>query len=317
MEMWLRAFSSIGVLLLLILGVSMLKHIGLLKEEYGQMCSALVVKVTLPALIFVTLIHADFSWDYGGMGILLVGSSVVCLGLGWLIARAFRLDGPRSAPVILATGFSSSAILGVPLIGEFFPDTKELVVEAVVISTLGMFPLTIMVGTMIAMYYGASELTPKERRKATLVFFRSPIFIALVSGFALAGFTDHDNSIAHSFLDGFELVSSGNTLMVLLAVGLSIQLREVRGIVGITVCVALVNLLVRPLILMPPAHALNLEHWEIEVLALEGAMPATVLAVVLCQGYGCDARLAAKLVVATIAGSVITIPLVFIVAGIL
>ena len=103
MEILLRAFTSIGMLLMLIAGVMLLKRIGTLREEHGQMCSALIVNVTLPALIFVTLLHADLDWCYPGMSFVLLGTSVACLGLGWSIARASRLDGPRTAPVILAT----------------------------------------------------------------------------------------------------------------------------------------------------------------------------------------------------------------------
>ncbi|MDG1895775.1 MAG: AEC family transporter [Fuerstiella sp.] len=163
MEILLRAFTSIGVLLMLIAGVMLLKRIGTLRKEHGQMCSALIVNVTLPALIFVTLLHTDFDWGYAGMSFVLLGTNVACLGLGWSIARAFRLDGPRTGPVILATGFSSSSVLGVALIGELFPASRELVVEAVIIGSLGMAPLVITVGTMIALYYGARELTKKER----------------------------------------------------------------------------------------------------------------------------------------------------------
>jgi predicted permease len=54
-----------------------------------------------------------------------------------------------------------------------------------------------------------------------------------------------------------------------------------------------------------------------EVLALEGAMPAVTLPVVLCAAYGADARLAAKLVLTTIAASLFTIPVIFILSGLL
>ena len=106
-------------------------------------------------------------------------------------------------------------------------------------------------------------------------------------------------------------------MMVLLTVGLSVQLHDFKKIAGLAVCVGFVNLVVMPLLMMPPAHAMNLPHWEIEVLALEGAMPAVTLPVVLCAAYGADARLAAKLVLTTIAASHFTIPVIFILSGLL
>ncbi len=317
MDIQLRTLSSIGVLLILIFGVFLFKHIGLLKEEHGPVCSTLVTKVTLPALIFLSLIHAELKWDQGMMTILLMGVSMVCLSLGWLIARAFRLDGPAVAPVILTAGFSSSSVLGVALISELFPENKQAVVDTVVISGLGMAPLVFTLGTMIAQYYGDSTSTRQERRRAALDYFRSPIFCALVAGFAFASLTDHDNSIIHSILDGLRVVSAGNTLLVLLAVGLLVQWHNFRGVIALAGCVAFVNLIVMPLLILLPAHAMNLAHWEIEVLMLEGAMPAIMVPVVLCDAYGADGRLAAKLVLATLAASIFTIPGIFFLRGLL
>ncbi len=131
----------------------------------------------------------------------------------------------------------------------------------------------------------------------------------------LSALTNHENSVVHSFLDGLRVVSAGNTLMVLLAVGLFVRLEDFKGIAGLAVCVGFVNLIVMPLSTMLPAHVLNLEHWEIEVLALEGAMPAMPVSVALCIAFGADARLAAKLVLVTIAGSVFTIPIIFLLGG--
>ena len=275
------------------------------------MCSTLITKVTLPAVILLTLTHADFRWNYGKMGFLLMSASIVCLGLGWLIAKAFRVGRPGTAAVILVAGFSSSSVLGVSLIGELFPSNKQLVSDTVVLSSLGMAPLVITIGTLIALYYGAHDLTPKQRRWETFAYFRSPIFIALVAGIVLGAVTNHDNWLVHSILDGLDVVSAGNTLMVLLTVGLFLQLRDFKGIAGLAVCVGFVNLIVLPLLIVPPAHVMGLEHWEIEVLALEGGMPAVSMAVVLCDAYGADARLAAKLYLATLIASVFTIPLIF------
>ena len=281
------------------------------------MCSTLITKVTLPALILLTLTHADFKWNYGKMTFLLMTASFVCLGLGWLIARVFRVDRPGTAAIILVAGFSSSTVLGTSLIGELFPSSKQMVVDTVVFSSLGMVPFIITVGTLIALYYGAHDMTPKQRRRETLSYFRSPIFVALLIGIALGALTNHDNWFVHSILDGLYVVSAGNTLMALLTVGLYLQLQDFKGIAGIVACVGIVNLILMPLVMMPPAHAMSLEHWEIEILALEGAMPAASLAVVLCDAYGADARLAAKLAVATFTASVFTIPTIFLFGGLL
>ncbi|WP_294956080.1 AEC family transporter, partial [Sulfurovum sp.] len=52
---------------------------------------------------------------------------------------------------------------------------------------------------------------------------------------------------------------------------------------------------------------MSLENWQLQVLLLEAAMPSAMLSVVLTQQYGCDAKLAAKLIFITLIGSLVTV----------
>jgi predicted permease len=49
----------------------------------------------------------------------------------------------------------------------------------------------------------------------------------------------------------------------------------------------------------------------LSLLVLQAGMPSAMLAVALCSAYDCDDRLAASLVLVTMALSVITLPAVF------
>ena len=56
-----------------------------------------------------------------------------------------------------------------------------------------------------------------------------------------------------------------------------------------------------------PTLAMDLQDWEVQVLVLEAAMPSALLTVVFAKTYGCDAKLASKLIFATLVGSSITV----------
>ena len=129
--------------------------------------------------------------------------------------------------------------------------------------------------------------------------------------------TQDENSLVHSVLDGLRIVSAANTFLVLLSVGLLIRLDNFREVAGLAASVGGVNLILMPLLTMGPAHMLNIEHWQIEVLALEASMPPMTISVALCAAYGANAGLAAKLFLATLTASLLTVPAVLLLAGIL
>jgi predicted permease len=51
---------------------------------------------------------------------------------------------------------------------------------------------------------------------------------------------------------------------------------------------------------------MDLQDWQVQVLVLEAAMPSALLTVVFAKTYGCDAKLASKLIFATLVISSVT-----------
>lgn len=312
MDIHLRIVSSIVVLLVLICLAMVLRRVGLLEEAHGRLFSKLITKLTLPALIFVSLARTELVWSEGLLALIMVAVSVVCLALGWVVAQLMGLEGPRKAPVILAAGFGSSSLLGFALIGEVFPSSARDLAEAAILSGLGVQPLLFTLGTMIALYYGSAEADAAARLSAALRFFYSPIFLSLVAGIALSLLLQgRSDPILKSVLDGIHLVGAANTFLVTLAVGLLLRFDEMGRVAGMAVRVGAIKLFVMPLLLWLPTLALTLPDWQVEVLVLEGAMPSAMLPVVLCSSYGCDAKLASGLVFVTTMASVVTLPLMF------
>jgi len=64
MDIQTRVFSAIFVLMGLILLAMGLRRIGLVKEEQGPLFSALVTRITLPALIFSSLARSVLHWEF-------------------------------------------------------------------------------------------------------------------------------------------------------------------------------------------------------------------------------------------------------------
>ena len=312
MDLHLRIVSSILSLLALICLTMLFKRGGVIDEQHGPLFSKLITQVTLPALIFVSLTRTELVWSEFELALIMLGVSLICLALGWGVARALRLDDARTGAVILVTGFGSSSLLGFALISEVFPGDDQTMAEAAMLSGLGVQPALFTLGTMIAMSFGHQTNEPGARLRAALRYLHSPIFIALVSGLILSALLQgRSDPILSSIQDGLHIVGGANTFLVILTVGLTLQLSGLRDVTRIGASVCAVKLLIMPVLLWLPSHAMSLPDWQMQVLVLEGAMPSAMLSVVLCNAYGCDARLASKLVLMTTVLSVFTVPVLF------
>jgi predicted permease len=310
--MFTKTVSSVIVLVAIILIAVFLKHLKLIRSEHAPVFSKLVTTLTLPALIFHSLAHATLYWEYVLLALVMVGAEVLSLILAWLIGKRLRLESPQLGSFMLVSGFGSSALLGYALIGQIFPGNTAAITEAVLITEVGVGPALFTIGTMIAMYYGSNGADTRARIMAALGFFKSPICCAVVAGIA---WTSLDLPVRGMILDpvfqSLQILSSANTLMVALTVGVVLQFSEMRAVMTMAFFACLLKLVLKPVMVWLPTLAMDLHTWQVEILVLEAAMPSALLTVVLANTYGCDARLASKLVFATTMAGIATIIVMF------
>ncbi len=77
---------------------------------------------------------------------------------------------------------------------------------------------------------------------------------------------------------------------------------------------AAIKLIVKPIISFVIAEMEVLPTLDTEILLIETAMPSGTVAAVLADRYGCDGAIASALVVATYCLSLLTIPLIMLLA---
>ena len=110
------------------------------------------------------------------------------------------------------------------------------------------------------------------------------------------------------FLD---VLSSANTFLVAMTVGVLLHFSGIRTIIWLVLFAILIKLILKPLIVWVPTLTMDLQDWQLQVLILEAAMPSALLSVVFAKTYGCDAKLASKLIFATLVASSVTIIVMF------
>jgi predicted permease len=305
--MYLKIIISIATLMCVILIAVLLRNRGVIKEEQGKLFADLVTHVTLPALVFSSLSHATIYPEYALLAILMVASELVSLALAWAVGKRLSLENAQMGAFMLTSAFGSSSFLGYALISQVFPGNIDTMTEAVIISEVGLVPVLFTVGTMVAIYYGRSDLDSRGRLLASTSFFKSPLFFSLVAGVCWSMLQlPVEGALLTPIFNFLGVLSSANTFLVAMTVGVLLHFSGMRAIVWIILFAVLIKLILKPLIVWMPTLVMDLQDWQVQVLVLEAAMPSALLTVVFAKTYGCDAKLASKLIFATLVISSVT-----------
>lgn len=309
-----KIIVSIATLMCVILIAVLLRNRGVLKEEQGKLFADLVTHVTLPALVFLSLSHASIYPEYALLALLMVAAELLSLGLAWFAGIRLRLEKPQMGAFMLVSAFGSSSFLGYALISQVFPGNIDAMTEAVIISEVGLVPVLFTVGTMVAIYYGASgaRMDSRGRLLAATSFFKSPLFFSLVAGvFWSVMQLPLEGTLLTPLFHLLEVLSSANTFLVAMTVGVLLHFSGLRAILWLVLFTVLIKLILKPVMVWLPTLSMEFQAWEIQVLVLEAAMPSALLTVVFAKTYGCDAKLASKLIFATLLASSVTVIVMF------
>ena len=308
MSIYLHTLTSIVMLVMIILFVVYLRYKDLLKEENSALFSWLVMQITLPALIFSALAHSTMEGKYFFLFVAMFAMEMIILLFAWGAGKLMQLKKAQMGSFLLVSAFGSSALLGYPLIAELFPNNNAVLTEAAFVSELGVGLPLFTIGVMIAMYYGNTEKGTGKAFFGAIQFFHSPVFFALVAGTLWSFFSlPTEGAFIKPFFDLAHIFSPANTFLVALLIGVLLKFESLYDSVKIIIAVIVLKLILSPLLVSFPASFMMLETWQMQVLVIDAAMPSAMLSVVLANRYGCDAKLAAKLVFVTLFASIVTL----------
>jgi hypothetical protein len=291
-----------GFLVVLAIGY-LLRRSGRLPPAGADALNVVVVDVTLPALILATLNGRPLAWSAARAVLASAIALLAAFALALLLARALRLGRPARAAAALASSFSNTSFLGIPLILALYPRDPVAAPTAVVIdafiTTLGLYTL----GVAWARREGEGRAEPTVSPLRGLV---SPATVSVLVALAL--------NIAHVRLpDAIErpllLLGNATAPLVFLALGMRLDLGALRGRARALVAIAAIKQLVAPAVALGAAIALGLRGSEAQVTVLESAMPTSMMSAVIAARYGCDGALGTAAVVTTLLLSAATLPL--------
>ncbi|NOQ29507.1 MAG: hypothetical protein GQ570_00140 [Helicobacteraceae bacterium] len=312
MDAFLSAVSSISVLVFMIVFVVSLRNLGVLKDEDGALFGKIVVTITLPAVEFYSLAHASkIDAEYLILVLIILSVEVFVLTAAWFIGKALKLENRQLGSFMLVSAFSSSAMLGYAFAQQLFPENIAVMTEMVFTSELGVGIGIFTFGTMVAIYFGNKDSKNVTFSESLFTFLKSPLFMALGAGILWSTFDlPTQTPFFKEFFDAVKLVGHANTFFVTLTVGVALQFIGIKDVLLLAIFVVILKLIVSPLLVFIPFQMMQMEVWQYQVIIIETAMPTAMLSVVLASKYGCDVKLASKLLFITTIMSAISIPII-------
>ncbi len=300
------------IVFLYVLALS-LRRKGTLTEEHSLTLARIVTDLCLPAIIFISLARQPIRLNQIAPALVMLGLELLCIGLAWFVSWLLKFNRKQQGAVVFCSAFGSSTFLGYSIIMQMFPESPEALSEAVLISEIGVgYPIFIL-GPILAAYFGSRKNDSTSQWKASLGFFKSPVFLALILGLLWSAFRlpGEDHAYLAPLFQLCHVLAAALTPIAILSVGLMFRLPDIRKILTALTIVIFIKLIMKPLLAGFLANVFGFpELWK-EVLVLLAAMPPAILGAVFLRRYEGDASLASALLLAASLVSCVTLVAVF------
>jgi malate permease and related proteins len=293
------AFDAFA-LILAMLGLGMLfARLRALPDNAAETLNKVVLYVCLPAavLTYVPRLHLDASL----LG-LMATPWLLMLATWALVSLATRVFGfarDVHAVLLICVALANSSFIGYPMVRALLGDAA--LPYAVVYDQFGTFLLLSTFGLLVLARYSGDR--PPTALQVLGRIGRFPPLWALL--FALLLMPAQPPSWIGTAL---KQLADAMLPLVMLAVGLSIQLRLRREELRPLAVGLLLKLLVLPALALPLSWALGMQGLMLKANVLESAMPTMITAAALAISHRLAPRLAAALVGYGIVLSLVTLP---------
>lgn len=293
------AFDAFALMLAMLALGMLFARLRVFPEGAADTLNLVVLYVCLPAAILVYVPRLRFEPDLLGLvavpWLLAAGSWAVLR----LLAPRLRLRRDEVGVLLLCTMLGNTSYIGYPMVEALLG--AQALPYAVVYDQFGTFVMLSTLGLVVLARYGGDD--PPTARMIALRIVRFPPAWALVFGLTLM--PEHPPAWIAAALGQLAGVM---LMLVMLAVGLTVQLRLPRDEVRPLALGLVLKLAVLPALALVLALGFGLEGEMRQVAVLESAMPTMVTAAALAISHRMAPRLAAALVGYGIVLSLATLP---------
>ncbi|WP_437971969.1 AEC family transporter [Sorangium sp. So ce260] len=288
-----------------VLGVGvLLRALGRGGQADAAVLHRLVIDVTTPALIVSVLRRSGLGDGAWGAVAASAIALFACALAAVAVARAFGLPRAAQGAAGVVGSFSNTGFLGVPVVLALYGHAGGAAGTAILVDSIVTTLLLWTFGVALVARLGGGGGVDA---RSLLTVLLHPNVLSIAAGLALHALPIPLPAWVERALDA---LGSATPTLVFLALGLSLDLRSLRGRVRPLAAIAAVKLLLSPAVALGAALALGLKRPASEVAVLQSAMPTSMVSVIVAARYGCDGELAAATAVVTTIGALATLPAV-------
>lgn len=294
--------TMIELFLQLILGYG-LARLGMIDEEMNRKLSALVVKVSMPALIIASVADkvgkGSLSEVFGFLfsGFLFYGAMT---GVAWLITRAMGTPKGQRGTYQFMLIFSNCTFMGYPVMEAVFGT------EAIFLNSIFNLPFN-----LIAFSYGILLISRDGEQKAGFEAGRllNPGIVAAVLALLIFAFSIPVPRVLSQTLSSVGSLTTPLSMLVLGASLAAVPLKEVFREGRIYIMTG-IRLLLLPILTFLFMRLVTDQVMLIGIAVMTAAMPVASVSVMLSNQYRGNTKLASTGVFISTICSVATIPVV-------
>ncbi len=293
-------YVTAPVFVLVFLGL-FFRRIDLINDEFNRVASRLVFNVTLPVLVFLSLINTDLTQVFEP-ALLLYAGGVTLLAFFWLVWRAQRLPQMEDRGAFVQGGFRGNlGILGLALAGNQYGEP-------------GMALASILLALLIVEYNILSVIALNLWRNAGGIRWRQMLLDVLRNPLIIAVALALPTSLLQWPLPELglrvgEYFASMTLPLALLCIGAALDLRALRTTSQAALASTAYKLVLLPVPMVLGAWWLGYEGMTLGILFLVFSCPTAAASYVMARAMGSNASLAANIVALTTVFATLTISL--------
>ncbi|MDD6239949.1 MAG: AEC family transporter [Oscillospiraceae bacterium] len=306
MEQFFIVLNQIGIFLILIIFGILAVKFGILDEHSLGSVSKLVMRMALPAYIFINT--AEGATRQGLAESLLVIPLAIALYLmlfllSLLLEKVFHLKGNRGHVFRAIVMFGNVGFMGIPLVVELYPDTALLYISLFTILDQGLF-----------WTYGVSLTKPvsEQKEKISLKNLKnllSPALVAIIGATVLVLLNIHLPKLLTTTLSK---LGTASMPLSLLYIGGMLSMTDVRKVLRCGELYAEIGLkmLVLPIVFFLVMKLCQVPTDMAGTMTFLTGLPAINMVAMLSKNNGSDGDYAVCAVMMTTLACLVTLPLV-------
>lgn len=306
MEQFFIVLNQIGIFLILIAMGILAVRFGILDERSLGNVSKLVMRMALPAYIFINTAEGATRQGLAESLLMIPLTALLYLLLGLLskaLETVFHLKGNRAKVFRAIVMFGNVGFMGIPLVVELYPNTALLYISLFTILDQGLF-----------WTYGVSLTQPVTKEKAPLSLkglknLLSPALVAIIGATILVLLNLH---LPKVLITALSKLGAASMPLSLIYIGGMLSLTDVRRVLKCRELYAEIGLkmIVLPLVYFVVMGLCHVPADMAGTVTFLTGLPAINMVAMLSKNNGSDGDYAVCSVMLTTLACLITLPLV-------